>query len=97
MGLSEKQKQIILSSIIYLQYMFRWKKLNYMIYESRRRLVYQTLLQLMCKVQKQFSSSVYTQDQYNRLMHQLEKISQDYQKLVNNKPSILRFKKTTLK
>ena len=77
--------------------MFRWKKLNYMIYESRRRLVYQTLLQLMCKVQKQFSSSVYTQDQYNRLMHQLEKISQDYQKLVNNKPSILRFKKTTLK
>ena len=38
----------------------------------------------MYKIQKQFNSNVYTQEQYNRLMHQLEKYSLDYQKLVND-------------
>ena len=38
----------------------------------------------MYKIQKQFNSNVYTQEQYNRFRDQLEKYSLDYQKLVND-------------
>lgn len=84
MPLTTKQKKIILTAIVQIQYRYRWKRRQYYENDKTRRLVYQTLLHIMYKIQQQFNSNVYTQEQYNRLMHQLEKYSVDYQKLVND-------------
>ena len=89
--LSKSQKENILSAIIHIQYVWRWKKTQSNKADRLGQLVYHTLLQLMYKIGHQFHSNVFNQEQYNRLMHQLEKFSNDYKKLVSRDKCVIRY------
>ena len=74
--------------VVKIQYLFRKKYQKLQKNKKSLYMIYQTQLQLMYRVQSQFHNSVYTQEKYNKLMHQLEKCSQEYQKLLETEPNL---------